>query len=364
MPGSERFEFAVAYAKASGVGRLLSLELPRHSRAVIGLGFGLTDPSAVEQLDREGISVRCVVDSELGESSRFHPKVYLSTHRHELVVHSGSANLTGGGLDGNVEQYEELRFVEPSERANAQRERFERMWDGGVALNDLRRIGEWSDYRQRAEQRRRLEAEDRRRLLHLDVSTGRLLGRLARQAGPANPGYLAITHPDWWVLQLHLRGEADRALFWRRNTNRFRALARGGLFFHLVRSPSGAEELRAIEGMSTYPGVYETGTPLRLWRQYGSLLGVTNVSEITDRLRVPIGNEIGVIHLDNIARLDRAVTLEEARANGVGFASNIVSGKGLQLQEVATLLALGGYADSGSDVRAAEFGSRYRLDGS
>ena len=364
---AQRFEFAVAYAKSSGVGRLLAMELPRRSRAVVGLGFGLTDPSAVEQLDREGVSVRCVVDDDASEASRFHPKLYLSSHRGELVVHSGSANLTGGGLDGNVEQHEELRFSEPSERADAQRERFETVWDRGVDFSDLRRSGDWLDYRRRAEQRRRLEAEDRRRLLHLDASTGRLIGRLARQATTqVAPGYLAITHPDWWALQLHLRGEADRALFWRRNTKRFRALVQGGLFFHLVPAGRGPEELRAVEGFSKYPGVFETGTSAQLWRRYGTLLGVTSVAEIADRLEVPAGAEIGVIHLEALTELDRPVTLEEARANGIPFARNIVSGKSLKLGQLATLLQLGGYgADQVGDVipRAADEPGRYDTGG-
>jgi hypothetical protein len=40
-----------------------------------------------------------------------------------------------------------------------------------------------------------------------------------------------------------LRDEADRALFWRRNTKAFRALADGGVFFHLVKDPTGRAEL-------------------------------------------------------------------------------------------------------------------------
>ena len=353
LASARQFEFAVAYAKSSGVGRLLSMELPRRSRAVVGLGFGLTDPTAVEQLDRAGVSVRCVIDDERSEASRFHPKLYLTSRRDELVVHSGSANLTGGGLDGNVEQHEELRFVEPSERADRQRERFELLWDRGIDYSDLLRSGDWEDYRRHAEQRRRLEAEDRARLLHLDASTGRLIGRLARQTGEGKPGYVAITHPDWWGLQLRLRGEADRALFWRRNTKRFRALMRGGLFFHLVPEPGASEELRAVEGFSQYPGVYEVGTSRQLWQRYGTLLGVANLAEIGDRLGVAANSEIGVIHLEALTRLDRPVTLAEMRTNAIPFAQNIVSGRSLDLSEVSGLLQLGGYGTADETTPAA-----------
>lgn len=362
VPSSDSFEFAVAYAKSSGVGRILGLPLPRRSRAVVGLGFGLTDPAGVEQLDRAGVDVRCVVDSAATAASQFHPKLYLSSRRHELVIHSGSANLTGGGLDGNVEQFEELRFTDPSTEADRQRERYEQLWDLGVPFTDLRRSGDWHDYRLRAEQRRQLEADDRKRLLRLDASTGRLLARLARQQRPGGPApaYLGITHPDWWELQLHLRREADRALFWRRNTNRFRALTPGGIFFHLVRHPSGAEELRSVQGFSQYPDVYETGTPMTLWRRYGTLLGVMSLGEVSERLGVPAGREIGVIHLEGLAEFDRPVTLEELRANGIAFARNIVSGRTLDLAETARLMELGGYGARLEAAQAAEAPQRYR----
>ncbi len=53
----------MAYAKVSGTGLLLRSPVPQRSRAVIGLGFGLTDPPAVEQLAEAGVAVRCVTDS-------------------------------------------------------------------------------------------------------------------------------------------------------------------------------------------------------------------------------------------------------------------------------------------------------------
>ena len=360
LDGAERLEFAVAYAKTSGTGALLRLPIPRASRAVVGLGFGLSDPPAVEQLSTAGLEVRVVGDSAAATAERFHPKLYLASRSRELVVLSGSANLTGGGLSSNVEQYEELTFADPSDEADEQRNRFEALWDHGTPLEALRRSGDWDDYRQRARDRRLLEVQDRRRLLRLHADTGRLVGRLARRDTRRNPGYLGITHPEWWQLQLRLREQADRALFWRRNVNEFRALAVGGLFFHLVNDQSGREDLRAVRGFSMYPGVYETDTPESLWRRYGELLGVERLSQLYDRLHVEPGRLLGVIHLEQLTELERPVTLDEVRANGIPFARNIVSGRSLRLEELATLLELGGLGVGQAAPMAAESARRYQ----
>jgi hypothetical protein len=48
LTNASSLSVAVAYAKTSGVGQLRPL--PAKTRAVIGLGFGVTDPQAVERL--------------------------------------------------------------------------------------------------------------------------------------------------------------------------------------------------------------------------------------------------------------------------------------------------------------------------
>jgi HKD family nuclease len=363
LAGAHALDVAVAYAKVSGTGLLLKEAVPKRSRAVIGLGFGLTDPPAVERLAEAGVAVRCVADGAAIDASQFHPKLYLASQVGALVVLAGSANLTGGGLTGNVEQYEELRLSDPSAHADEQRERYERLWDYGTPLEDLRASGDWEEYRQRARDRQRLERENRRRVLRLDRDTGRLIGRLARAATRRAPGYVGITHPDWWDLQLQLRDQADRALFWRRNTNKFRALGPGGVFFHLVRESRGREELRSVAGYSTYPGVYETGEPRELWRRYGRQLGVEHLGELYQRLQVEAGRTLGVIHLEQLTELDRPVPLEELRANGVPFAPNIVSGRTLTLEEVAQVLQLGGLGEQIPRLAlAAEERPEYRAE--
>jgi HKD family nuclease len=359
MRGARRLDVAVAYAKSSGVGHFLKIAPKSRNRAVVGLGFGLTDPPAVEQLDDAGVDVRVVADSEALTPSQFHPKLYLVEGDGQLTTFSGSANLTGGGWTTNVEQFEELTFGDPSNDADLQRERFEALWDHGTDLDVMRRSGDWDLYRERARERRRLERADQRKVVRLDANTGRLFGRLARQDTRKSPGYIAITNDDWWELELVIRDQADRALFWRRNTNDFKALARGGMFFHLVKDATVPEELRAVRGFSVYPGYYEVGDPRNLFRRYGRLLGVTSVRELYDRLDVPPGNEVGVIHLEQLTEFDQPVSLRQLRAAGIPFARNIVSGRSLTLEEVATLLELAGLGYRG-DVRVAEQSGSWR----
>lgn len=356
LEGARRLHVATAYAKTSGSTRLLGLDPPRGSRAVIGLGFGITDPLAVEQLDSSGFDVRVVADGAIA-ASQFHPKLYVVERRGELRTLSASANLTASGWNANVEQFEELSFSDPSDEADRQRERFELVWAHGSSLNDYRRSGEWDRYRQRARDRRHLERADQRRLTRLHASTGQLLGVLARSETVANPGYIGVTNDDWWALQLQLRDQTDRALFWRRNTKAFKALARGGVFFHLVKDPDVPEDQRAVRGYSIYPGNhrdYEVGDARLLYRRYGRLLGVVDEAELFARLSLSHGASIGIIHLESLTEFERPVTLDELRANGVSFAQNIVSGRSLNLTEVAILFELGGLGVEEGTVRAAE----------
>jgi HKD family nuclease len=355
LRGARRLDVAAAYAKSSGTSQLVRLGLPPGSRAVVGLGFGITDPVAVEQLEDGGVEVRVVPDGAIA-ASQFHPKLYVVERPDELVTVSGSANLTGAGWTTNVEQFEELRFPDPSAGADAQRTRYELVWDHGVPVRTLRRSGDWDLYRQRVRDRRSLEREDRRRLARLQATTGQLVGVLARRETRQAPGYLGITHPDWWELQLRLRDQADRALFWRRNTKEFRALATGGVFFHLVKTPGEAEDQRAVRGYSLYPGDYEVADARDLFARYGAQLGVHALGELYERLGVEPGRAIGVIHLESLIELDREVTLDELRANGVDFARNIVSGRSLTLGEVATVFELGGLGVPQGALHAAESG--------
>lgn len=358
--GATRAHLGVAYAKTSGVSRLLRLRPPTASRVVVGLGFGITDPQAVEQLEHAEMEVRVVADGSALSASQFHPKLYLVERPGELVTLSGSANLTGAGWTSNVEQFEELVHRDPSSSADLQRHRFEAVWDAGSPLQLLRRSGDWDLYRQRARDRRRLEREDRRRLLRLQARTGQLVGQLAAAPTRSAPGYLAITNDEWWELQLRQRDGADQALFWRRNTNQFRALADRGVLFHLVKDPRVPEDQRAIRGYSTYPGDYEVADARDAHRRYGDQLGVSSLAQLYDHLGIEPGAEIGIIHLEGMTELERPVTLSQLRGNGVSFAPNIVAGKRIDLAQVATVFELGGLGVPEDVALAAEPDVAYR----
>jgi hypothetical protein len=84
------------------------------------------------------------------------------------------------------------------------------------------------------------------------------------------------------------------------------------------------------------------------------LLGVASLAELYDRLSLQVGSDIGIIHLASLTELERPVTLEELRGNGISFAQNIVSGRSLTLEEVATIFELGGLGIPDSLTLAAE----------
>lgn len=162
LADAHEFEVAVAYAKRSGAELIRDAGLPVRSRFVIGTGFALTDPLAVETLAEAGADVRLVIGSEQFSPNEFHPKIYLVRRGDLLVVISGSANLSRGGLESNVEQYEEWTMPLSSSEAHEQSSRFDALWRLGTPLRSLKDGGGWEDYRSLAEQRREHDRADRK----------------------------------------------------------------------------------------------------------------------------------------------------------------------------------------------------------
>lgn len=109
-----------------------------------------------------------------------------------------------------------------------------------------------------------------------------------------------------------------------------------------------------MRGYSVYPGDYEVGDAAELFRRFGRLLGVGDLLELRRRLHIEPGAPIGVIHLEALLEFERPVTLQELRMNGVPFASNIVSGRSLSLEETAIIFELGGLGVSDQILLAAE----------
>ena len=81
---------------------------------------------------------------------------------------------------------------------------------------------------------------------------------------------------------------------------------------------------------------------------------MTTAAELYQRLELPPGAHIGIIHVHELTEFERPVTLLELRANGVSFARNVVSGRTLSLTEVATLFELGGLGVPERQLWAAE----------
>lgn len=340
--GSRRLHLAAAYAKSSGVGELLGLDPPKSSRMVLGLGFGLTDPAAVDRLDEAGFDVRVVPDGAMSASA-FHPKLSLIERPSELITLSGSGNLTGGGWRTNVEQFEELHFDDPSKEADDQRQRFEQIWDRGHALRAMKQHGDWDRYRDTVRDRRRLDRAYRMETTRFDVHTGSLIGRLANATnrGSSAPGWIGRTHPDWWDFQVGYRDQSDTAAFGRGDTRRFRRLQTEGLFFHLVKRSKGAPTY-AIEGWSVYSGRYEVGAVRSVWRRHGLSLGAATESELRKILQPNKHGEIGVIHLLHLTEFVRPISDADLRKHGVLFDRHIEGGRGLTLEEVGVILRLSG----------------------
>jgi len=162
LRGASRLDVAVAFARATGTDPLLRLGLPPSTRFVVGLGFAITEPAAIEALADAGAEVRLVfVRPEI-----FHPKLYLITRPGELVVFSGSGNLTGGGLDTNIEQYEELTVTAAASRI--QRARFTALWELGEPF--VASSAAWKHYRARHGEIARARAEIQRKSVALTTA--------------------------------------------------------------------------------------------------------------------------------------------------------------------------------------------------
>lgn len=165
LHGASRFDVAVAFARVTGTHRLLEVGLPPSTRCVIGLGFAITEPLAVEAL-AAAAEVRLIFD----HPETFHPKLYLITRPGELVVFSGSGNLTGGGLDTNIEQYEELSLNAPAAR-RSQRARFATLWDLGEPF--AASSAAWKHYRAKHGELAQRRAELQRNSVALTTAVAR-----------------------------------------------------------------------------------------------------------------------------------------------------------------------------------------------
>lgn len=131
----------------------------------------------------------------------------------------------------------------------------------------------------------------------------------------------------------------ERPIFWRKRTDDFKVLDEGGLFFHLI-GRGGTHFDRTIEGFSIFSGEYEVMHPTAAWKRHGRRLGVPSASEIVRRLELKPDDNVGLIHLERPRPFLTQPTLGELDDAGVTYKRQIVGGRGLDDDEVSTILAL------------------------
>lgn len=107
----QTFEFAAAWINNSGAEKLLQsahnfLARGGSIRAVVGLDFASTSYEGLRSLlslEDESVDIETYVFYDENRACTFHPKVYLFSNSDVARLFVGSNNLTGGGLETNVE---------------------------------------------------------------------------------------------------------------------------------------------------------------------------------------------------------------------------------------------------------------------
>lgn len=98
---SDEIIVCVAFLKSSGLNFILDELKHKDGKCTfyVGTDYFLTEPNAVRQLLRQGHAVYKTRKS----NSTFHPKIYYFKKGRSISILTGSANLTGGGLETNFE---------------------------------------------------------------------------------------------------------------------------------------------------------------------------------------------------------------------------------------------------------------------
>ncbi len=98
LDSSEETVICVAFLKNSGLDFIIN-RLPDNCTFYIGTDYYLTEPSAIKKLIKDRHTVYLTKKVQ----STFHPKIYYFRQGSDISILTGSANLTGGGLDTNFE---------------------------------------------------------------------------------------------------------------------------------------------------------------------------------------------------------------------------------------------------------------------
>ena len=97
--------FCTAFLKQSGLNQIIK-KLKVTGTFYVGTDYYLTEPNAIRDLIDAGHTVYLVKKSK----ATFHPKIYYIRHNKRIVLITGSANITGGGLETNFETSVQIQF--------------------------------------------------------------------------------------------------------------------------------------------------------------------------------------------------------------------------------------------------------------
>ena len=121
VDGSDKIDIAVAWARPCEAVEILA-QADAAMRIAVGISNHFTDPSTLKMLaGLENVELRIVPDEAL---RIFHPKYYCFRSE-DTTCWVGSANLTVGGLGGNVELVHEFKL-----EADEDKHWFECLWEG------------------------------------------------------------------------------------------------------------------------------------------------------------------------------------------------------------------------------------------
>jgi HKD family nuclease len=110
---TEELIICVAFLKSSGLNLILNKikELKVKATFYIGLDFYLTEPKALKAIFKSGYELHLTSI----EKTTYHSKIYYFKNKEQNSAIIGSANLTKGGLDSNIETSISITFDNKSE---------------------------------------------------------------------------------------------------------------------------------------------------------------------------------------------------------------------------------------------------------
>lgn len=157
--GGSHVRAAVAFVTRTGVAELSAVlaNVGDVTLEITARAADATEPEALVAL-RDGLGAEVMV--VIGKHAKaFHPKLWLVEHDDDLVVVSGSGNLTGAGLTTNDEQFEVLVYARGGDEAAAQMDRFEHLTRHALPLDQAMASTIWGEWLSVRKQQARLRSE-------------------------------------------------------------------------------------------------------------------------------------------------------------------------------------------------------------